>query len=103
MDLELSGKVAVVTAASKGIGLAIVKALASEGAVVIAGARSTASLEQLERVIPVAVDLAKPEGSAQLVARAIAETGRLDVLVNNMGGVRLRLGGFLGTSDEEFE
>jgi NAD(P)-dependent dehydrogenase (short-subunit alcohol dehydrogenase family) len=47
MDLELLGKVAVVTAASKGIGLAIVKALAGEGAWVIAGARTTASLEQI--------------------------------------------------------
>jgi NAD(P)-dependent dehydrogenase (short-subunit alcohol dehydrogenase family) len=103
MDLELSGKVAVVTAASKGIGLAIVKALAAEGAQVVAGARSIASLEGLERVTPVAVDLAAPDGPGRLVAQAIAKHGRVDVLVNNMGAVRLRLNGFLGTSDEEFE
>jgi NAD(P)-dependent dehydrogenase (short-subunit alcohol dehydrogenase family) len=103
MDLELSGKVAVVTAASKGIGLAIARALSDEGMRVVAGARSTAPLEGLPGVTAVAVDLATCEGPRRLVERALADHGRVDVLVNNMGGVRLRLGGFLGTSDEEFE
>lgn len=103
MDLNLSGKVAVVTAASKGIGLAIVKMLAQEGALVVAGARSTASLEGIEGVTPVAIDLSTPSGPAELVARAIELHGRLDVLVNNLGGVRLRLHGFLEIPDEEFE
>jgi NAD(P)-dependent dehydrogenase (short-subunit alcohol dehydrogenase family) len=103
MDLELSGKVAVVTAASKGIGLAIVKALAAEGAHVVAGARTITSLAGIPHVTPVAVDLASAEGPALLVAKAIEQHGRLDVLINNMGAVRLRLSGFLGTSDEEFE
>lgn len=103
MDLKLAGKIAVVTAASKGIGHAIVRALADEGARIIAGARNTETLEGIERVTPVAVDLSTAEGPGQLVARAIAEHGRVDVLVNNMGAVRLRLGGFLGTSDAEFE
>jgi NAD(P)-dependent dehydrogenase (short-subunit alcohol dehydrogenase family) len=103
MDLQLSGKVAVVTAASKGIGLAIVKALAAERAHVVAGARTVASLEGMPRVTPVAVDLASTEGPGKLVAKAIEQHGRLDVLINNMGAVRLRLEGFLGTSDEEFE
>jgi len=103
MDLELSGKVAVVTAASKGIGLAIARALSGEGMRVVAGARSTAPLEGLPGVTAVAVDLATREGPRRLVERALADHGRVDVLVNNMGGVRLRLGGFLGTSDEEFE
>ena len=49
MDLELSGKVAVVTGASKGIGLAITRALVDEGALVVAGARGTDSLEGIER------------------------------------------------------
>lgn len=103
MDLKLSGKVAVVTAASKGIGLAIVRALASEGALVVAGARNTSSLDGLENVTPIAVDLSAPAGPAELVARAIQKHGRLDVLVNNMGAVRLRTQGFLEISDEEFE
>jgi NAD(P)-dependent dehydrogenase (short-subunit alcohol dehydrogenase family) len=54
-------------------------------------------------VTAVEVDLSTPDGPARLVERAIADHGRLDVLVNNMGGVRLRLDGFLATSDKDFE
>lgn len=102
MDLQLTDKVAVVTGASKGIGLAVTRALVAEGAVVVAGARTTGALEGLDRVTPVAVDLAAPDGPAALVRRALDDHGRVDVLVNNVGAVRLRLDGFLGTSDEEF-
>jgi len=103
MDLALAGKIAVVTGASKGIGLAITRALVEEGARVVAGARSIESLAGLAGVTAVAVDLAAPDGPAQLVARAVAEHGRVDVLVNNVGGVRLRLQGFLAVRDEDFE
>lgn len=103
MDLKLTDKVAVVTGASKGIGLAVARALADEGARVVAGARTTETLKGLPRITAVALDLATPDAPAQLVGRAIEEHGRVDVLVNNLGGVRLRLEGFLGTSDEEFE
>ena len=102
MDLGLDGKVAVVTGASKGIGLAITRALADEGALVVAGARGTDTIERLERVTAVPVDLASADGPALLVGRALEEHGRVDVLVNNVGAVRLRMDGFLGTSDEEF-
>jgi NAD(P)-dependent dehydrogenase (short-subunit alcohol dehydrogenase family) len=103
VDLELSGKVAVVTGASKGIGLAITRALVDEGALVVAGARSTGSLEGIEGVIAVPIDLAGPDGPALLIAQALDAHGRLDVLVNNVGAVRIRSEGFLGTSDKEFE
>jgi NAD(P)-dependent dehydrogenase (short-subunit alcohol dehydrogenase family) len=103
MDLQLQGKVAVVTGASKGIGLAATRALVDEGARVVAGARSVGSLEGIDGVTPVAVDLAATDGPARLVGRALDDHGRVDVLVNNVGAVRLRLEGFLGTSDEEFE
>lgn len=103
MDLELTDKIAIVTGASKGIGLAITRALAGEGARVVAGARTIESLADIERVTPVALDLSSREGPGQLVQRTLEAHGRVDVLVNNVGAVRLRLQGFLGTSDEEFE
>jgi NAD(P)-dependent dehydrogenase (short-subunit alcohol dehydrogenase family) len=103
MDLQLTDKIAVVTGASKGIGLAITKRLTQEGALVVAGARTIEGLEQLGGVTPVAVDLADPQGPAALVGEAIARHGRVDVLVNNVGGVRPRLDGFLSLSDEDFE
>ena len=103
MDLELTDKVAVVTGANKGIGFAVTQALVAEGAHVVAGSRTTDNLDGLDRVIAVPVDLAAADGPALLVQRAIDEHGRLDVLVNNVGAVRIRTDGFLGTSDEEFE
>ncbi len=103
MDLELNGKIAVVTGGSKGIGLAIVRTLADEGAQVVAGALTTESMEGLERVDPVAVDLVEPGGSERLVAEAIDRYGRIDVLVNNVGGVKLRIEGFLSVTDADFE
>jgi NAD(P)-dependent dehydrogenase (short-subunit alcohol dehydrogenase family) len=103
MDIELDGKVAVVTGASKGIGLAVVRALAGEGMHVVAGALTVDSLEGIEGVTGVAVDLVEPGGSERLVREAVDRHGRVDVLVNNVGGVRLRLNGFLDLSDDDFE
>ncbi len=103
MDLKLRDKVAIVTGASKGIGLAVTRALLEEGALVVAGSRTTESLRGVDRLTALAVDLTAPAGPAELVRRALDEYGRVDVLVNNVGAVRLRLQGFLGTSDEEFE
>lgn len=55
MDLELADKVAVVTGASKGIGLAVTRALVDEGAHAVAGAHSTGRLVRLDRVTAVPV------------------------------------------------
>ena len=103
MDLHLTDKVAVVTGANKGIGLAITKALVAEGAYVVAGSLSTGNLDGLDRVTAVALDLVAEDGPALLVRKAVDEHGRLDVLVNNVGAVRIRVEGFLATGDEEFE
>jgi NAD(P)-dependent dehydrogenase (short-subunit alcohol dehydrogenase family) len=68
----------------------------------VAGSRTTENLDGLKGVSPVAVDLSTPDGPAQLIRRATEENGRLDVLVNNVGAVRMRTEGFLSTSDDDF-
>src|SRR5262245_9675627 len=103
MDLELTGKIAVVTGASKGIGLAVVRTLAGEGMQVVAGARTIDAIEGINGATAVVVDLLEPSGPARLVQEALDRHGRIDVLVNNVGGVKLRLDGFLGISDDDFE
>jgi NAD(P)-dependent dehydrogenase (short-subunit alcohol dehydrogenase family) len=105
MDLALSGRLAVVTGGSRGIGLAVTRALVAEGVQVVTGSRSISSeLQELAaggRVHPFAVDLASPDGPATLVARA-EEIGGIDLLVNNAGAVVPRTGGFLSVSDAEW-
>jgi len=103
VDLELKGKVAVVTGASKGIGLAVVRTLAAEGMQVVGGALTAETLAEIDGVTGIAVDLVEPAGSQQLVDQAMERYGRIDVLVNNVGGVQLRLNGFLEVSDDDFE
>jgi NAD(P)-dependent dehydrogenase (short-subunit alcohol dehydrogenase family) len=89
MDLQLKDKVAVVTGASQGIGLATALTLHAEGARVAAVSRrcSPELAEDLDdSLVHVAADLATPAGPAAAVAEAVARFGRLDVLVNNAGG-----------------
>ena len=104
MDLSLDGKVAIVTGASKGIGLAIVTALVGEGAHVIAGARSSSTeldaLVASGSVTMVPVDLSQPDAPAALVAAA---GPRVDILVNNVGAAKTRTGGFLSVTDAEWQ
>jgi NAD(P)-dependent dehydrogenase (short-subunit alcohol dehydrogenase family) len=103
MDLELAGKVAVVTGASKGIGLAIVQELVAEGMAVVAGARTLGPLADMDGVAGVEADLGSPDGPAALVGEAVARHGRVDVLVNNVGRAPLRLDGFLAITDADFQ
>jgi NAD(P)-dependent dehydrogenase (short-subunit alcohol dehydrogenase family) len=102
MDLMLSDKVAVVTGAGKGIGMAVTHGLADEGAWVVAGSRGTSTLSGLDRVTAVETDLSAPDAPARLVQRAIDDHGRIDILVNNVGAVKLRLDGFLASTDDDF-
>jgi NAD(P)-dependent dehydrogenase (short-subunit alcohol dehydrogenase family) len=105
MDLGLTDKLAVVTGASKGIGLAITRALVAEGARVVSGSRGTSpGLSELVdggRVRAVAVDLLTASGPQQLIDAA-REQGQINILVNNAGAVTPRLDGFLAISDEEW-
>ena len=97
MDLQLKSKTAVVSGASIGIGRAVAKGLAREGARVVAVARRGDLLEQLAQevrsegrgvVIPLVQDIMQPDAAKTLAAAAIAELGHVDILVNNAGGSR---------------
>src|SRR5437879_3072256 len=104
MDLHLQGRVAVVTGASRGIGLAVTRALLDEGAQVVAAARaSSAELDGLAKsgaLKIVEVDLAEPLGPARLVGAA---GDRIDILVNNVGRADVRTGGFLSVTDGQWQ
>jgi NAD(P)-dependent dehydrogenase (short-subunit alcohol dehydrogenase family) len=104
MELGLGGKLAVVTGASKGIGLAVTRRFVEEGARVVAGSRSVtpelAELVETGAVDAVTVDLAAPDGPGQLIAAA---GERIDILVNNVGGATPRLEGFLAITDDMWE
>jgi NAD(P)-dependent dehydrogenase (short-subunit alcohol dehydrogenase family) len=90
---RLDGKVAVVTGASSGLGVAFARGLAEAGADVALGARRVDKLEQTKamvsslgrRAIAVATDVAEPEDCTRLIAETVAQLGRVDILVNNAG------------------
>ncbi|MFF0291817.1 SDR family oxidoreductase [Streptomyces sp. NPDC005262] len=102
MDLGLTGSVVAVTAASRGIGAAVARRFAAEGATVVAASRSAPAVEETAtgQVLPVKLDLDDAEATARLVPDAVADHGRLDVLVVNTPGPRL--GPFLETTDEDW-
>ncbi|GAB3164996.1 SDR family NAD(P)-dependent oxidoreductase [Amycolatopsis sp. NPDC004378] len=106
MDLGLRDTVAVVTGASRGIGLAVTEALVAEGAHVVAGARDPGkgldALVRAGKAHALAVDLGTADGPGRLAELALNEFGRVDVLVNNVGAVTPRPNGFLLVTDDEW-
>ena len=93
MDLGLSGRVALVTAASRGLGRAAARALAAEGASVTVCARGEDALRAAEhelsgigQVLALVEDVTDPEAPERLVKATVERFGRLDVLVANAGG-----------------
>jgi NAD(P)-dependent dehydrogenase (short-subunit alcohol dehydrogenase family) len=106
MDLRLHGKTAVVTGASRGIGLAVTQALAHEGVRVVGAARKITAELELAAAATVAADLSTAEGPAAVVDLALAELGGIDILVNNVGAAdpdRFGLGGFLDIGDDQWQ
>ncbi|KRB51460.1 3-oxoacyl-ACP reductase [Rhizobium sp. Root708] len=85
MDLQISGKKALVLGASRGLGGAIARGLADEGVQVFAAARSADKIPPHANVTPVAVDLADQSSVAALIA-TLSDQGGVDILVNNSGG-----------------
>ncbi|ONH26117.1 SDR family NAD(P)-dependent oxidoreductase [Pseudofrankia asymbiotica] len=90
---RLDGRVAIVTGASAGLGVAFAKALAEAGADVALGARREDRLKETkalvegagQRAVAVRTDVTEPADCQALVAAAMAEFGRVDILVNNAG------------------
>lgn len=112
MDLGLSGKTAIVTGSSAGIGFASAKALYSEGVNVIMVARDAQRLAASAKavsdspslvqakVIPVSADMAIAADIQKVVETALNQLGRIDILVNNAGGARA--GAFLDLTDDAY-
>jgi len=93
MDLGLSGRVALITGASRGIGRAIAQTLSAEGAVIAANARGDHGLGTLASALPAtasihAADVTKPASCKRLVGDVIAKHGRIDVLICCVGSGR---------------
>jgi 3-oxoacyl-[acyl-carrier protein] reductase len=112
MDLGLRDKVAIVTGSSRGLGLAIARALASEGCLVCLCARTVSTLEQArrdvairavgtERVTAIPADVSTSEGAKSVIDGAIAAFGGIDILVNNVGLARGAT--LVDTSDAEWQ
>jgi len=110
MDLSVKGKVAIVAAASEGIGRAIAFGLAAEGARVAICAREPAPLEKTAEeicaltrsdVLAIPADVSRPEDVRRLVELAVAAFGKLQILVNNAEGPPP--GDFEETTDIQWE
>ncbi len=99
---DLSGRVAIVTGSSRGIGKALALRLAAEGAAVVVAAKSEVSTEKLpgtihdvtaeiqalgRRTLAVPTDVRNDEAVRNLIERTMAEFGRIDILVNNAGAL----------------
>ncbi|HEY1348233.1 MAG TPA: SDR family NAD(P)-dependent oxidoreductase, partial [Ktedonobacteraceae bacterium] len=110
MDFGLTGKIALVTAASKGLGRACALALAGEGARIALAARTREALEHTaqeirqisgQEALAIPTDLRQPTEISALVQQTIATFGGIDILVNNAGGPPV--GTFDTLSDDQWE
>lgn len=104
MKLDLEGKVAVVTGASRGIGRETVRALRREGARVAAISRGAVSEDDGEDAVWIRADMSQQQSPAVAIGEAVRRFGRIDLLVNNVGGgSRLGLANFDGLTDEHWD
>ena len=110
MDLGLNQKVAIVCAASKGLGRACATALAREGANVVVCARNEQELNEAaatmrtengSQVLPVACDLTRAEDIERLVEKGVEEFGTVDILVTNVG--HPQMGAFSDLTDVDWQ
>lgn len=99
---ELVGKIALVTGGSKGTGKAIADRLLKAGATVIIIARNKPDNASTGTHF-IAADLSKPAGTQKVIDEILEKFGRLDILINNMGGSETPAGGFVALSDDDWE
>jgi len=93
MDLHLRGRIVVITGAGAGIGLACTRLFLNEGAQIVAGDIAIDGLSELDdqsSITAIKLNLVEPEAPRNLVAAAMEKHGRVDVLVNNVGGAAVR-------------
>lgn len=106
MDLEIKGRVAIVTGGSVGIGFAVAKELQENGVKLLIAARDQVRLRQAEQSLPdgdvvsIALDVADPKAAEQITELAINRYGKIDILVNNAG--RAHSGGLMQSSEEDW-
>jgi NAD(P)-dependent dehydrogenase (short-subunit alcohol dehydrogenase family) len=109
MELELAGRVAIVTGGSKGVGKAIAQELAQEGVNVVICARHREALEETaralaqatgRRIVPIVADTTSWESVTRLVETTLTELGRIDILVNNAATPGGLVRGALAEADE---
>lgn len=107
---ELTGKVAIVTGASRGIGQSVAVELARYGAVILAAGRDEGALAKTSEAVRaasgkpaliVAADLSEKDAPGRLIEEALKIYGRLDILVNNAGATKR--GDFLELTDEDVQ
>src|SRR6218665_3623445 len=98
---ELSGKIALVTGGTKGLGKAIADRLEKAGAKVIVIARSKP--EENRNMHFISADLSTAAGTEKVIKEVLSKFGQLDILINNMGGSDTPAGGFAVLTDEHWE
>jgi len=99
---ELSGKIALVTGGTKGAGRAIAERLKNAGAIVIIIARNHPETPDKELHF-IQADLSKPEAADKVAAEVFKTFGKLDILVNNLGGSETPGGGFAALTNTDWE
>jgi gluconate 5-dehydrogenase len=106
VNFDLSGRVALVTGSSRGLGLAIARGLAAAGARLLLHGRDVARLRDAARELPNAIgylafDVSDTQATREAFARIQAEHGRLDILVNNAGVIPRKP--LLETTDDDWD